>query len=418
MATKKKPVGGAYLLRDAPSDVVRGRPSRPPRSSAPPEDPSRATTPPPPGYVESGFPEPDTGSHSILGALRSGRVPGPPPLPADLPPPPPTDVESLEEPERASETHRRIRAGQKTLRRIERVRPTEIDALGAPSVEPPPPNALRSRLHELMTSAPGTESLVVDRFLAIPGGLQAAAQSFPGPLWFDRRLPYRKLPPGRHVSAIAAMLVVAADDAAPYVEWLLGHSDEDIRFYALLVAAEVPQPSYTMPIARLVLDGNAGVRQAARHALAGHRTAPGFNDALTNIRDLCQLPKVRQVWKLRAMKALAELGDAESAPMLVETLGDGDRAIARAAHNALCELTCQDFGSMRLPWRRWLKAHGRQHRVAWLIDALADRREELRLGAWTQLVQLSGLDCGLSDLSDREAFIAAQAEYARWWRTR
>ncbi len=73
---------------------------------------------------------------------------------------------------------------------------------------------------------------------------------------------------------------------------------------------------------------------------------------------------------------------------------------------------------MRLPWRRWLKAHGRQHRVAWLIDALADRREELRLGAWTQLVRLSGLECGLSDLSDREAFIAAQAEYARWWRTR
>lgn len=425
-------MGGAYLLRDAPSDVVRGRPSRPAsgRSSRPPK--AAKTTPPPPGYSESGFPElPVDGEVS---PLLTGAVPKAPPVPDlgvpdDEPMADPDDVVSLDEAE--SGEHERptgtikMRVRRATMPEmdattptVERVRPTDIDALRSPSEEPPPTDPRLTIVRELMTTAPGDEHLVLARVLRVPGALALAARHFPGPLWFDRRGPYRKLPPATSTSAVCALLVHAGEEAHPYVVQLLGHADVDVRFYALLVAREAPADDYAMPVARLVLDRDAGVRQAARAALRQHRRVGSYPEAVAKIRELIELPKVRQVWRLRAIHAAAELGDADAVGVLIEALADQDRAIARAAHQALRTLTCQDFGTMRMPWRRWLKSHGRKHRMNWLIEALADRREELRLDAFRQLVALTGESFGLSDAAPRDAFVKAQGDYARWWRNR
>ena len=77
-----------------------------------------------------------------------------------------------------------------------------------------------------------------------------------------------------------------------------------------------------------------------------------------------------------AARTLGELGDAASAPLLVELLDSGVPALAESAHWALRRLSRLDFGLRHESWVAWL-ASERQ----WWSDEAPERIEELVRGS-------------------------------------
>ncbi|MBJ73524.1 MAG: hypothetical protein CMN31_19730 [Sandaracinus sp.] len=293
-----------------------------------------------------------------------------------------------------------------------------LDAKSVSSVPPAPEDALLTALRQLARSAPGDEAPAIRSVLRHDTAIGQLVRHFPGPVWFDRRQPHQRLPRGRHVSAFASALIEAGERAAPHLSGLLVHTNADIRFYAALTVQNAPHDDHVRPLARLVLDRDRGVRRAALQALAAHARLPSYERVLGQLRSTAVEVETPQSWRVRAMEALATLGDVRALDELIECLGDRDRAIGRAAHAALRELTRHDLGTMRRAWRRWAKAHGRRPRVSWLIDALADRRDDLRAAAFRELAELSGETFGCTPDADRKAHAEAQDAFARWWQTR
>ncbi|MBX3252233.1 MAG: hypothetical protein KF901_33985 [Myxococcales bacterium] len=308
---------------------------------------------------------------------------------------------------------------------------TGLDALQARASTPPAPtrDPIRAALEELCRLPPEESHRVLSRLVREPEAcLPELARIFPGPTWFDRRLPYRRVPRAAEASPITAAMAAIGEPAVPHVLPLLKSESADQRFFAAIVVMDLgvrrlesgtkDTNDLLGPVAQLLLDADAGVRGAAREAVWALRSSSGYPAMLEGFRRCAADRGVQQVWRVRAIEALAELGDAMALDMLIEQLVDDDRTIARAAHESLRRLTCHDLGSMRMAWRRWSKSQGRRHRFDWLVDALADRREDLRIMALRELRRLSGESFGLTELSPRSACIEAQQKYLRWWQAR
>lgn len=367
MVARKVRPGGNYALRDAPSDIIQGRPSRPP-SEAP--------------QTRSSVPEgPDR-----------GRLPAPPPTP-DLERSEP--VPSAVEGDVPRHSFIRPRAGGEQEEVV----------------------AVALLLEELTTCAPGEAYLVLGRLERFPAPLVARmlTRAFPGPVWCSRQQTLRRLPRAHETSGIAAALASLGEVAIPYVGWLLESDSEDIQFYAALVAQEIPDPSLLEPLRQLVLGSDRPGRLAAIAALEAAAHLPDYVTLTAWLTELGGDVKTRQVWRVRALEALAALGEAAALRMMIECLGDRDRTIARAAHEALRQLTCHDLGTMRFAWKRWMRSHERQPRIQWLIEGLADRRVELRVRAAQELHRLTGEQFDLHENAGRKAFLAARDRYAAWW---
>lgn len=286
-----------------------------------------------------------------------------------------------------------------------------------PRAEGDEERAVLQLIEELGKSAPGEEELVLGRLTRFPTPLVARllTEAFPGPVWCSRQQTRRRLPQSREVSGIATALATLGKDAVPYLAWLLESESDDIRFYAALVASEVPDPSLLEPLRRLVLGRDRPGRLAAIAALEAAALLPDYITLTDWLSELAGDVKTRQVWRTRALEALAALGEASALRMMIECLGDRDRSIARAAHEALRNLTCHDLGTMRFAWKRWMRSHERQPRIQWLIEALADRRVELRVMAANELHRLTGEHFDLHENAGRKAFLAARDRYAAWW---
>ncbi|MGH7268938.1 MAG: HEAT repeat domain-containing protein, partial [Polyangiaceae bacterium] len=118
-----------------------------------------------------------------------------------------------------------------------------------------------------------------------------------------------------------------------------------------------------------------------------------------------------------AASIIARVRDATLAPELVRALGDSDDRVVSAAHQALSELTLQDFGTDALPWLRWWEKNASRHRVEWLIDALTHPVAEMRRAAGEELRAVTREYFGYSsDLPVRERE-HAQQRYRDWWAT-
>lgn len=414
-AEKKRSVSGStYVVRNAPSDIVRSRPS----STPPVSDGSAPPLPPPPrvprldGPIEEVVERVERFDFAPV-MPRSSRPPSAPPPEriSAVVPTPPTATSSV-----------RPRVSTPAPARVDRVR-TDIDALHGASLVPEEPvpavDPVASLLLELCRLSPGEVERLRPRLERDADRLlPELVRHFPGPVWFDRRMPHRRLPKASEASPLAAALTLLGERASTFVEELLAHASPDVRFHAALVATELGRPELLAAVAQLVLDADAGVRRAAIAAVEALRASATYPHILEGLRRTASSTTVQQVWRVRSVEALAELGDALALDALVELLGDDDRTIARAAHDALRRLTCHDLGSMRMAWRRWAKSQGRRHRFDWLVDALADRRPELRRMALSELVRASGHSFGLTEDSPRASFVDAQAKYLRWWQSR
>ena len=393
---KKSSSVGDYVVRDAPSDIVQGRPSRPPSTSEG-SDSAPPSSLPPEGEM-----------------LLDAHLPRPPRVPGDAAASPSEEgaAEGFRRPKRST---LRPRAPGHT---VDVVRGATLDAIGSDRPDAQPRNDLREALEALMTAAPDQVELHIEPLGAMPRVevLVALEKHFPGPVWFDRRR-VRSLPGPRQVSAIGCALLAMGDEAVPVLSRLLVDRGAEPRFHAALVARGVTDSRLLRPLGRVALGSDAGGRDAAVVALRAQASLPGYQGLLGWMRQVAASPKARQVWRLRSLSTLAALGDATALDVMLECFGDRDRTIARTAHEALVVLTAHDLGSMRLQWRRWRRAQGNLPRVAWLIDGLSDRRGAIRLHALRELERVSGLHLGIAADAPRSSFLEARERFTRWWQT-
>ncbi|MAC27310.1 MAG: hypothetical protein CMH59_12670, partial [Myxococcales bacterium] len=272
---------------------------------------------------------------------------------------------------------------------------------------------------ELRRVGPDDEMNTVRAVMALGEiALPVLVRDFPGPLWFDRHRPHRRLPRGRDVSAIARTLVAYGDRAVPYLATLLDAEDTDARFYAVLVARERPHRDLVAPLGRRIFDADPEIGVLALDVLREMRRFDAeIAQVVQMLRATARVPRRTAEQRGRAARALGELRDQRSLELLVDLLAAREDALVDAAHAALVVLTRQDFGKSRRKWLDWVEANVERHRIEWLIEALLHGDEELRRAAGEELKHLTQEYYGYHPSLPKKDREVAQRKYLRWWET-
>ena len=177
---------------------------------------------------------------------------------------------------------------------------------------------------------------------------------------------------------------------------------------ACRAALACPNERYVGPLVELVVRGDPRNRAAAQQALDAHVEflEPQLDAACAIVLDESQM----RDWRFGAIALLGRHGDQRALIPLLFALAERDRGIGRAAHRALVELSGRDFGPMKRAWQQWVSHHSHLSRVDWLIDALDERRAELRVAALHTLERLLGREFDVEDASPRAEFVRLQSQ--------
>lgn len=383
-----------YLIKNAPSDRVEAsNPSDAPESN-PPDGRWRTSNPPPGDSLEAKWwPDRELGK-----AFR--RWTGIPPARGD-------DAKAV---------------AMKFL--VEHLNVGSLSAVGtAPrSLLPPEPPDFTARVHGMVTRlgthGPNEESPDHGALLAMGEEvLPVLTDRFPGRLWFNRWEPHVNPPRGRSVSALCKTFVAFGDAAAPYVAELLKSHEPEIRYYATLVAAELPHPSVMEPLAAALFDDDQGVSRSALFALEVFHEQEGVEGLKESLRALALASDSDQRSRLLAMRALAVLRDKECIEVLIRALSERS-VLGEAAWRVLRMLTAQDFGSNETQWREWHSENCKRPRLEWLLDSLDHDEPEIRAIAIRDLVRASAQDYGYRVNMPGESRREIQERYRLWLSTR
>jgi hypothetical protein len=305
---------------------------------------------------------------------------------------------------------------------VEHLNVGELTAVGtaprtpAPVVEPPDFAArvqamvVRLGMHGPNEEAPDHSALLALGEEALP----ALRDLFPGRLWFNRWEPHVQPPRGRSVSGLCRTLVAFGEPAVPYVGELLKSEDPEVRYYATLVASELPHPLLVEPLAATLFDEDQGVSRSALYALEAFRKQDGVEELQESLRALALASDADQLSRLLAMRALAVLRDAKAVEALLEALPEPS-VLGEAAWRVLRMLTAQDFGTDSAGWQAWFDEHGTRPRPEWLIDSLDHEDPEIRAIASRDLSRLAGQDFGYRVNMPAEDRRAIRERFRLWW---
>lgn len=381
-----------YLIKNAPSDRVDApSPSTAPESD-PPSDRWRTSNPPPGDSLEAKWwPDRELGR-----AFR--RWTGIPPAGGD--------------------------AGRSVALKllVEHLKVTSLTAVGTaprtalPAIEPPDFTArveimvARLGMHGPNEEAPDHRALL-DLGEDVLPTLQAL---FPGRLWFNRWEPHVQPPRGRSVSGLCRTMVAFGEPAIPYFAELLKSDDEEIRYYATLLAAELPHPLLIEPLAAALFDDDQGVSRSALYALEVFHDLEGVESLKESLRALVGTPETDQRTRLLAIRALAVLRDEKSVEALIPTLAEHG-VLGEAAWRVLRMLTAQDFGADPIGWRTWWDENGKRSRIEWLIESLDHDEAEIRAIVARDLARRSKQDFGYRTDLPSEERQAIRERYRLWW---
>src|SRR5262249_38394757 len=246
--------------------------------------------------------------------------------------------------------------------------------------------------------------------------LPILAQRFPGPLWFDRKRPHRRLPRGSDVSALARAMVAFRERAIPYVASRLDAGHADVRFYAMLLSSEFIDRRLVEPVGQRIFDDDEGVRALAIDVLRLFRHySKELGNVLRAVRHEAESSRNPLEKRCIAVKALGELRDVGSLFFLIDLLKIDNSEIREVARRSLVVLSRQDFGDSPEQWTRWAEENNGKHRIEWLIDALLHSEEGMRAAAVEELKHLTQEYYGYHpSLSKKEREIA-QRKYLSWW---
>lgn len=307
---------------------------------------------------------------------------------------------------------------------VERLNVTGVSAVGTaprtalPAIEPPDFSTrvqtmvMRLGVHGPNEEAPDHRALLELGERVLPT-LQAL---FPGRLWFNRWEPHVQPPRGRSVSGLCRTLVSFGEPAVPYVAELLGSEDDEIRYYAVLVAAEMPHPLLVEPLASALFDDDQGVSKAALHALEGFADIEGIGAVRESLRELAGSSETDQRSRLLSMRALAVLRDGGAVEALIPVLEERS-VLGEAAWRVLRMLTAQDFRNDSEAWTAWWKHHSARPRIEWLIDSLDHDQAEIRAIVARDLKRRVDQDFGYRADLPSEKRKAIRERYRLWWST-
>lgn len=381
-----------YLIRNAPADRVETpAPSDAPMST-PPDGRWRTSNPPPGDSLDAKWwPDRELGR-----AFR--RWTGIPPA-------------------RGESAHA---AAMKFL--VEHLNVGELTAVGtAPRTPPPagePPDfsaRAQSMVIQLGMHGPNEDAPEHSALLGMGEGvLPSLRDLFPGRLWFNRWEPHVQPPGGRGVSGLCRTLVGFGDAAAPYVGELLKSENPEIRYYAALVAAELPHPLLVEPLAAALFDADQGVSRSALYALEVFHEQEGVEGLKTSLRALALASDSDQRSRLLAIRALAVLRDEKCIETLIPALAERS-VLGEAAWRVLRMLTAQDFSDRIPDWQAWLAKNQARSRLEWLIDSLDHEDREIRTIASRDLLRASRQDFGYEIDMPSDARRAIRERYRLWW---
>ena len=383
-----------YLIKNAPSDRVDASPSEPPKSE-PPDGRWRTSAPPPGESLEAKWwPDRDLGK-----AFRRW-----------------TSI-----PAARGEAARDVAI--KFL--VEHISVGELTAVGtaprapAPLVEPPDLAArVQAMVARLGMHGPNEQAPEHGALLTVgEDALPALRDHFPGRLWFNRWEPHVRPPRGRSISGLCRTLVAFGEPAVPYVVELLKSVDPEIRYYATLVAAELPHPLLVEPLATTLFDDDQGVSRSALYAFEAFQEQAGIEELKESLRALAVASDADQRSRLLAMRALAVLRDTECIEALFAALTEPS-VLGEAAWRVLRMLTAQDFGDDESAWRAWFDQHGSRARAEWLIDSLDHEDGEIRAIASRDLVRMAGRDYGYRVNMSGDDRRAIRERFRLWWGSR
>lgn len=407
-SVSKPPVDGGYSVRSAGADVVRS--VRPPRSG-PPRSPSKpAPSKPAPSKPASSKPAsrgPAAANTSRPPALESHKSPT-------------ERFDARREDQEQTPVAERVKVTANTS-----LPPDAQTSSSSPRKNTPLPNEpsiiidlggkVDDFVRELVESSPEEVAVLTSAVLQFgDAGLPMLADLFPGPVWFARTQVFRRLPHGHEVSGAAYGLIAFGEKAVPYVASILDGFDPDHRFYAVLVAAELPYAGLLDSLVARLKDVDPGVRDAVALALRRFRHLPEMPQATGKIRAIAASKENTSI-RVVAIRALAELRDAESVRLLSELLGE-EREVAAQAHDALVAITRQDFGDSRRKWETWYDENKKSHRIEWLIDSLMHSEEKLRAAAADELKHATQAYFGYHPQASKKERERAQTKYREWWK--
>ena len=383
-----------YLIRNAPSDRVEAPSPSDAPPSGPPDGRWRTSNPPPGESLEAKWwPDRELGE-----AFR--RWTGIPPAGGDG----------------ARAVAMKFLIEQLNVGLISAVGTAPRTAL--PDIEPPD---FTARVHKMVvrlgTHGPNEEAPDHGALLAIGEEVLPTLRNlFPGRLWFNRWEPHVQPPRGKSVSGLCRTLVAFGDRATPYVGELLKSDDPETRYYATLVAAELPHPLLIEPLAAALFDDDQGVSRSALYALEVFHEQEGVQGLKESLRALALASDTDQRSRLLAMRALAVLRDEGCVEALIPALSERS-VLGEAAWRVLRMLTAQDFGDREADWRAWFTEHGKRSRIGWLIDSLDHADPEIRAIASRDLVRASGQEYGYRVNMAADERRAVRERYRLWWST-
>ena len=398
IVTQPRPEGGgAYIVHDATVDVVRGgrrrvsdRPPPVQSLSDAPREGKRRTTNRPPKLRHRSDPRREEDAGAVMQEVVRVR------REASLPPP-------VEETPPA--------------RRERRPSPSSEPAPNEPSVIVDMGDTVETLVDDLVQCGPDDEGGAVEALLHVgEASLPAMVQRFPGPLWFDRHQPHRRLPRGRDISAVGRAMVAFGDRAVPYLASLISSRDADVRFYATLLSTELVHRDLLAPLSQRVFDEDEGTQRLVLDVLRLYaRFERDVEEMLKAVRIEARVDRGDETRRLVGIRALGELRDTRAITLLVDLLGDANPRVVTAAHRALVTITRQDFGDSQRRWAQWAEKNEGRHRIEWLIDGLVHSDETIRAAAGDELKALTQQYYGYHPASPKRDREIAQKKYRVWW---
>ncbi|MGA2448270.1 MAG: hypothetical protein ABTD50_06330 [Polyangiaceae bacterium] len=239
---------------------------------------------------------------------------------------------------------------------------------------------------------------------------------FPGPVTSDRRrvVTMAGQPKPSECGVLLRLVARERKVALPFVLERLADPDPEIRGWATCLLSELPYVEALPQLFMRLTDSDVAIQAAAVHAIVAVGRAARI-ETRAAIREHARA--LEPVERAAAMRVMGQVKDPVLVPELVRALVDDHSRVVAAAHDALVQVSCQDFGTDARPWVRWWDHHSTQHRVEWLIDALTHDVVDIRGGAAAELRAVTGEYFGYSadlPLRDRER---AQQRYRDWWAT-
>lgn len=384
--TKVSPEASGYSMRDLDEEVVIPLRKRSRSSAPPPADETaseRASKPTPPASIRPVDPRREEGSGPDADRVPMAAV------------------------ERISERPPPSSAQKARMSTPPREVPSVIVDMG---------DAVDNLVVDLQHAGPDDERAAVNALLRLgEAALPVLAQTFPGPLWFDRHRPHRRAPRGRDTCAIARAFYAFGVRATPYVATLTGSSNPEKRYYALLLAGDMVHPSLLDAVVARVFDEDETIRKLSHEIVPRFKGLAGWDEQLSLVRRGARVRGKDPRKRIHALQAVAAMRDAGALRMLVELLEDDDRDVVRHAHLTLIALTAEDLGTSARKWANWVDKNDSRHRVEWLIDALTHSDEALRTAAGEELKQVTQQYFGFHPGTTRREREVAQNKYRAWW---